>query len=253
MYTLNITNSFLNDAYIDYCDKVLEVRHFFDFIDILENSKELEIKGNKKISNEPISPFRIERNLIETIQSSGFLLLYNLIESTMTASIDAIYQTLQQLEVKYSSNNTELFIFTLSENLRKELLKQYSSIFSSEGIKEISSQKIHIFGTIINKGYNKKNLFNGNIDCAEINNIAMNRFGFKVRPLEGMPFNPQHILTIKTKRNELAHGAFTFNEVSRTLAIGELKKHFDSTIKLLDGVFSSIDCYLQNQKYLENP
>ncbi|WP_411911189.1 MAE_28990/MAE_18760 family HEPN-like nuclease [Acinetobacter baumannii] len=68
-----------------------------------------------------------------------------------------------------------------------------------------------------------------------------------------MPFNPQHILTIKTKRNELAHGAFTFNEVSRTLAIGELKKHFDSTIKLLDGVFSSIDCYLQNQKYLENP
>ncbi|HBM1136164.1 TPA: hypothetical protein LUC71_002912, partial [Acinetobacter baumannii] len=176
-----------------------------------------------------------------------------LIESTMTASIDAIYQTLQQLEVKYSSNNTELFIFTLSENLRKELLKQYSSIFSSEGIKEISSQKIHIFGTIINKGYNKKNLFNGNIDCAEINNIAMNRFGFKVRPLEGMPFNPQHILTIKTKRNELAHGAFTFNEVSRTLAIGELKKHFDSTIKLLDGVFSSIDCYLQNQKYLENP
>ncbi|EPK3299811.1 MAE_28990/MAE_18760 family HEPN-like nuclease, partial [Acinetobacter baumannii] len=129
MYTLNITNSFLNDAYIDYCDKVLEVRHFFDFIDILENSKELEIKGNKKISNEPISPFRIERNLIETIQSSGFLLLYNLIESTMTASIDAIYQTLQQLEVKYSSNNTELFIFTLSENLRKELLKQYSSIF----------------------------------------------------------------------------------------------------------------------------
>ncbi|MDC5220439.1 MAE_28990/MAE_18760 family HEPN-like nuclease [Acinetobacter baumannii] len=232
---------------------MLEVRHFFDFIDILENSKELEIKGNKKISNEPISPFRIERNLIETIQSSGFLLLYNLIESTMTASIDAIYQTLQQLEVKYSSNNTELFIFTLSENLRKELLKQYSSIFSSEGIKEISSQKIHIFGTIINKGYNKKNLFNGNIDCAEINNIAMNRFGFKVRPLEGMPFNPQHILTIKTKRNELAHGAFTFNEVSRTLAIGELKKHFDSTIKLLDGVFSSIDCYLQNQKYLENP
>lgn len=253
MYTLKITNSFLNDAYIDYCDKVQEVRHFFDFIDILENSKELEIKGNEKISNEPISPFRIERNLIETIQSSGFLLLYNLIESTMTATIDAIYQTLQQLEVKYSSNNTDLFIFSLSENLRKELLKQYSSIFSNEGIKEISSQKIHIFGTIINKGYNKKNLFNGNIDCAEINNIAMNRFGFKVRPLDGMPYNPQHILTIKTKRNELAHGAFTFNEVSRTLAIGELKKHFDSTIKLLDGVFSSIDCYLQNQKYLENP
>lgn len=251
MNILSISNPSLQNAYNDYLDKVEEVEYFFNFIDLLENSKNLEIQGKNKITNHEISPFIIERNLIETIQSSGFLLLYNLIESTMTASIDSIYQTLHHLEIQHHQHNPDLFIFTLKENLRKDLMKQYASIFSIEGIKEISTQKMHFFGTIINKGYDKKNLFNGNIDFAEIDNLSTSRFGFKVKPITGSPFNPQHILTIKTKRNELAHGAFTFNEVSKTLAIGELKSHFDSTIKLLNGVFQSVDYYLANQNYLE--
>lgn len=251
MNQLNITNGILNSAYFDFLAKVQEVETFFKLIDLLENTKNLEISGLEKINNNPINPFKVERSLIETIQSSGFLLLYNLIESTMTAAIDSIYQTLQRLEVQYHQSNTDLFIFTLREDLRKEFLKQYSSIFSNEGIKEISTQKTYIFGTLTNKGYNKKNLFNGNIDCAEINEISFKKFGFKVRPISGFPFDPEHILTIKTKRNELAHGALTFNEVSNSLAIGELRIHFDSTLRLLNGVFLSVDNYLINQRYLE--
>lgn len=251
MNNLNISNHYLNNAYNDYLDKFEEVENFFNFIDLLENSKHLNIQGVNKISNQNIPSFSIERNLIETIQSSGFLLLYNLIESTMTSTIDSIYQTLHQLEIQHHQQNTDLFIFTLKTNLRNELMKQYASIFSIESIKEISKQKVNFFGTIIDKGYDKKNLFNGNIDFSEINNVSSNRFGFKVQPISGLPFDTKHILTIKTKRNELAHGAFTFNEVSKTLAIGELRKHFDSTIKLLNGVFQSIDNYLINQNYLE--
>lgn len=249
MDALRISNSILESAYLDYRDKCDEVHNFFKFIDFLENSKNIEAQGADKISSSKVKVL-INKDLIETIQSSGFLLLYNLIESTMTAAIDAIYQNLQQLEQEHK-NSPNLFIFKLKEGLRKSLIKQYSGIFSIEGINNISSNKTSFFGSIINQGYDKKNLFNGNIDCAEITHIARNRFGFKVNPIPGSPYNTEHILDIKNKRNTLAHGSQTFREVSQLLALGELQNHFDSTIKLLEGVFASIDNYLTNEEYLE--
>lgn len=249
MNTLTISNPILGDAYLDYKDKCDEVHNFFKFINFLENTRNIKAEGSDKIDSSS-KEVEINGDLIETIQSSGFLLLYNLIESTMTAAIDAIYQNLQRLEQQHP-NSSNLFIFELKDSLRKSLIKQYSGIFSIEGIKKISSTKTSFFGSIINQGYDKKNLFNGNIDCAEIDDITRSRFGFKVRPVHGSPYDKQHILDIKNKRNTLAHGSQTFREVSQSLALGELQNHFESTIKLLDGVFSSIDYYLTNERYLE--
>ena len=249
MNNLIITNTILKNAYLDYLDKCTEVDDFFKLIDFLENTKNISAQGVDKITSVQ-KQIAIDKKLIETIQSSGFLLLYNLIESTMTAAIDSIYQNLQHLEQQHQ-NSPNLFIFELKENLRKSLIKQYAGIFSGDGIKEIAISKISFFGSIINQGYDKKNLFNGNIDCSEIDDITKNKFGFKVHPVAGQPYNAQHILSIINKRNTLAHGSQTFREVSSYLALGDLHKHFDSTIKLLDGVFLSIENYLVNQKYLE--
>jgi hypothetical protein len=249
MNNLTITNAILNNAYLDYVDKCAEVDNFFKLIDFLENTKNISASGADKISSEG-KQIAIDRSLIETIQSSSFLLLYNLIESTMTAAIDAIYQNLQHLEQQHQ-NTPNLFIFNLKKNLRKSLIKQYAGIFSIDGINDFSENKKSFFSSVINHGYDKKNLFNGNIDCSQIDDITRNKFGFKVFPFNGELYNSQHILSIKNKRNNLAHGSQTFTEVSQHLAVGELQKHFDSVIKLLNGVFSSIEHYLVNQKYLD--
>ncbi len=63
---------------------------------------------------------------------------------------------------------TPPFIFHLRESIRKHVLKQYGSIFSNDGIAEISSNRLSVFNTIIDKGYDRKSLFNGNIDYALI-------------------------------------------------------------------------------------
>jgi len=249
MNNLVITNPILNSAYLDYIDKCEEVNDFFTLIDFLESTKNISVMGNDKISAEE-KQIVLDRSLIGTIQSSSFLLLYNLIESTMTAAIDAIYKNLQHLEQQHQ-NVPNLFIFNLKENLRKSLIKQYAGIFSIEGIKVLSDNKRSFFSSVISNGYDKKNLFNGNIDYSQIDDIARNQFGFKVKPVNGNLYDTNHILAVKNKRNNLAHGSQTFTEVSQYLAVGELKQHLDSVINLLNGVFSSIENYLVNQSYLE--
>ena len=249
MNNLTITNAILNNAYLDYVDKCSEVTNFFNLVAFLENTKDISAKGLNKVSSEEKS-IVIDRPLIETIQSSSFLLLYNLIESTMTAAIDAIYQNLQHLEQQHQ-NTPNLFIFNLTKNLRKSLIKQYAGIFSIDGINDFTENIRSFFSSVINSGYDKKNLFNGNIDCSQIDDITRKKFGFKVLPFDGQLYDSQHILSIKNKRNNLAHGSQTFTEVSRYLAMGELKEHLESVINLLNGVFSSIENYLTNQKYLE--
>lgn len=154
MNNLVITNPILNSAYLDYIDKCKEVNDFFTLIDFLESTKNISVMGNDKISAEE-KQIVLDRSLIGTIQSSSFLLLYNLIESTMTAAIDAIYKNLQHLEQQHQ-NVPNLFIFNLKENLRKSLIKQYAGIFSIEGIKVLSDNKRSFFSSVISNGYDKK-------------------------------------------------------------------------------------------------
>lgn len=251
MAELTIRNLELLNAYIDYSDKLKDINDYLNLTNTLDALRAPLLIGKDTETQENIS-FPIERNLKKTLRSSMYLLLYNLIESTMTACIDAIYTTLKKLEIQHHTQHTDYFIFQLRESIRKHLLKQYGSIFSTDGVVEISNQKRSVFNTIIDKGYDKKDLFNGNIDFAVIKDEAK-KFGFNVRPLnppDGL-FNPVDILNIKTHRNILAHGAETFSECGNRLSIGEMTTKLHSTTNMLNAVFVAIDNYLVNESFYE--
>lgn len=252
MTTLSINNPDLLNAYIDYSDKLLDINDYLELINTLDDIKNPKLLGESITSNQLVS-LSIERNLKKTLRSSTYLLLYNLIESTMTACIDAIYSTLKKLEIQHHANqNTDYFIFQLRDSIRKHILKQYGSIFSNDGIIAISDNRLSVFNTIIDKGYDKKGLFNGNIDYSVIRDEAK-KFGFNVRPIDpptGL-FDPEDILNIKTNRNILAHGGETFSECGNRLSIGEMGKKFNSTINMLNAVFVAIDNYLVNESFYE--
>lgn len=252
MTVLSINNPDLLNAYIDYSDKLLDINDYLELINTLDDIKNPSLLGESITSNQSVS-LSIERNLKKTLRSSTYLLLYNLIESTMTACIDAIYSTLKKLEIQHQANqNTDYFIFQLRDSIRKHILKQYGSIFSNDGIITISDNRLSVFNTIIDKGYDKKGLFNGNIDYSVIRDEAK-KFGFNVRPIDppaGL-FDPEDILNIKTNRNILAHGGETFSECGNRLSIGEMSKKFDSTVNMLNAVFIAIDNYLVSESFYE--
>lgn len=149
MKHIRIHNDILRNAYLDYVDRHKNVSDFFNFVNFLENNKNISIKGEDKKESKSTF-FEIDKDLIRTIQSSGFLLLYNLIESTTTSAIDSIYETLSALEVKHQHDDLEQhflnpFIFKLNEKLRKTIIEQYAKSFSNKSISNILAQKEWLF------------------------------------------------------------------------------------------------------------
>ncbi|MHC5820466.1 MAG: MAE_28990/MAE_18760 family HEPN-like nuclease, partial [Nostoc sp.] len=85
---------------LDFNTRVQEVNKYFWFLEelITENTKlaVLEDSGDQKVK--PIDP-----ELAKTLKANGFLLLYNLVESTMRNAIEAIFDELSSNRISFDS------------------------------------------------------------------------------------------------------------------------------------------------------
>ncbi len=65
--------------------------------------------------------------------------------------------------------------------------------------------------------------------------------------------NGENILVVKSKRNDLAHGIKSFEEVGRDKTIEELLKIKEEVVEYLRQILENIRDYLDNEEYLESP
>ena len=88
----------------------------------------------------------------------------------------------------------------------------------------------------------------GNVDHKKIREIGEN-YGFAAP-------NPSvsvgYLLTIKDKRNKLAHGEITFADCGKGYTVQELKKHKNDTITYLQEFVQNVASYLENKSYLQS-
>ncbi|PIY11483.1 MAG: hypothetical protein COZ18_03940 [Flexibacter sp. CG_4_10_14_3_um_filter_32_15] len=117
----------------DYTNRVQEIDDYFEFVFIIDKSKAINLENpifkNDTILNntgfshlKQITNYTINNELKKTLKANAYLLLYNLIEGSMTAGIDAIFLAI---------NSSELKINFLKENIR-ELYLDYSMTRSDE-------------------------------------------------------------------------------------------------------------------------
>ncbi|MDT9340241.1 MAE_28990/MAE_18760 family HEPN-like nuclease [Trichodesmium erythraeum 21-75] len=131
----------------DFNELSEEVSKYFIFLQDLEQGKVKlikEIQGNNKAN-------KIDVELENTLKGSAYLLLYNLIESTMKNAIEAIFQELQEKDVSFDKIRPELKKIILVN------LKGRNPDKILEKIQDISLD-------IVSIGFNKEELFTGNID-----------------------------------------------------------------------------------------
>ena len=73
---------------LDFHTRVQEVNQYFEFLNgLIEKTTKLEVlgdNGEKKI-------IVIDPDIAKTLKANAFLLLYNLVESTMRNAIEAIF------------------------------------------------------------------------------------------------------------------------------------------------------------------
>ena len=223
----------------DFQKRKAETENYFEFLAIFDNDDtRLQYKKEEcGVITKKIQPqFRI------ILIANAFLILYNLIESTVRNSIIEIYTKIKDDKVSYEG---------LSENLKKIWIKQTTDNLK-EGNYRPETLRNYIFDLakdILNKEIiilSKENMdFSGNLDAQKIRNLA-DDIGFDISP------NGRNLVEIKNKRNRLAHGEQTFYDVGKDFTVNDLIDYKNETFEYLSDVIEKIEMFILDKKYTAN-
>jgi hypothetical protein len=224
----------MNTVLLDFNTRAQEVDDYFIFLHgLIKQTTKLAVAdsaGQDKIQS-------LNPEFAKTLKANGFLLLYNLVESTMRNAIVAIFDELKNQAISFAQLKPKIKMIVL-QNLKK---------CSPE---EIHLQINQISTDIITATFDGEKLFSGNVDARLIKEIAK-KYGFSYQTDFAKTKNGEKLVDIKDKRNDLAHGVKSFKEVGQGKTIEDLLEIKKEVIEYLRQILENIKTYLDNQEYLD--
>ncbi|WP_350642962.1 MAE_28990/MAE_18760 family HEPN-like nuclease [Psychrobacter sp. HY3-MNA-CIBAN-0198] len=263
--SLNISNIYLKAAYDIYLERLDEVKEYIEFINVLHNNlddNEIEyINRDSQVS----TSYRLSSTLEYTIYSSTYLMIYNLIESSANSIIYSIHENIDANGVKPHDLNSKLY---------RNFLRNFKNFLNEENILKLernrSTSEEEMLLKLLSESYTKEGFFNGNIDFRVLKKTAKD-YGFLIKPILGREFSAEDLLVVKSRRNKLAHGAYSFSECGKSVTFQEgqttfevfsingeensieintMNHIFQSVENVLDCMFLCLNDYLKDRKYL---
>jgi hypothetical protein len=209
----------------EFTDREREVTRYFAF---------LRSFADGEVSFTAQSFFRAtgERDeLFKTLKANGFLLLYNLVESALKNCIEAIFDELKLRAVSFDHCRAELRRIVLRNAKKRDVDKV---------IQDLSLISIDLaFAT-----FRKDELVSGNVDARLVRDFAAD-YGF-----EAPKGKSDGLLTVKTNRNDLAHGLKSFSEVGRDFDLQRLEDIMAEVTTFLRALLDSVANYITSKSYL---
>lgn len=177
-----------------------------------------------------------DKELNKILRSNLILMLYNLVESSISNAIEEIHNNMHVNNTTFDSLNTEL---------KKVLIKQLkNNINPYDFVISINNLAIDI----VKRCFQKRKISNGNIDNKTISKLGR-EYGFDVNTTYATTKNGKCLGEIRGRRNDLAHGTFSFTEIGKEYTIEDLERMKDETVNYLTEILSNINTYLTNQQY----
>lgn len=177
----------------------------------------------------------IDSELNKILKANGFILLYNLLEATIRNTIRAIGDKISDEELKYQD---------FSDKLKR--------LWVNHTFKDVEkhTDKHRLISPILHKIVNNEFLrfeeesvsISGNIDAQKVREIAK-RLGYR-EPKDG-----SELLTIKEKRNQLAHGEKTFSEIGRDFSVKQLMEMKKALTSFIEEVLINVQDFIDHRKY----
>ncbi|MDZ7992312.1 MAG: MAE_28990/MAE_18760 family HEPN-like nuclease [Nostoc sp. EfeVER01] len=218
----------------DFDDRAQEVSRYFLFLKNLEQGSIKLSMGNAKNTKTK----SINNDLEKTLKATGFLLLYNLVESTMRNAITTIFDEFQNKNISFDD---------ATNKIKKIIIKNFKDNNSTDTLLQNIN---NISCDIISSSFDKEKLFSGNIDARKIRQTS-EMYGFSCTTNSKKTKDGSDLLTVKTNRNDLAHGFKSFEEVGRDATADELLEIQKRVISYLKGILENIESYLSNKEYLK--
>jgi MAE_28990/MAE_18760-like HEPN len=220
---------------LDFNTRVQEINEYFLFLESLVNeTTKLVVLGSSNVPNIRA----IDPDLAKTLKANGFLLLYNLVESSMRNAIEAIFDELKSKKIPFDS-------------IRLEIKRVVLQNFKSRSPDDVHTRIKDISIDIITAGFKSRELFSGNIDQGEIAKTAR-KYGFSCDTDYSKTKHGKNLADIMRNRNDLAHGNKSFSEVGKDTSIVDLLKIKEEVIEYVRQILNNIERYLAAQEYLDS-
>jgi len=218
----------MNSVLIDFQTRSKEIEGYFQFVLRLAK-QELELQA--KAGTSTYSSHEHEE-LLKTFKATCYLLLYNLVESTMRNAVEAIFEELESKRASYDD---------CREELKREILKN----FKKRDMEKLLPKLLSLARDVVHETFERSETYSGNLDARTIR-LTAKRFGF-VEPAGNKFWMLQ---TVKDVRNDLAHGVKSFADVGRNASPSDLEEARTQTVAILTETLQNIEVYVKQQQYL---
>ncbi len=230
-----------------YDERKDEIEKFIDLIKFLEKTEQDKMDGCSRFDDF----FHCEdgvtlsyQSLINILKSNLALMMYNLIEFTVSNLMECIYDRIRTNNLSYTDVNDlikKLWAKTILKTTNDPNANFYTFVKKNE----------EIIGKIINKSVielkSRDTLPAGNLDGATIRD-TFEKHGITVNT-RSLNYRPDILTSIKDKRNSLAHGSVSFVEALRDDSISDIEGNKKFIVNFLEEIINDVSNYILNEDY----
>jgi MAE_28990/MAE_18760-like HEPN len=180
-------------------------------------------------------------DLKQILLANTFLLLYNLVECTMSGALEAIYKDIKNQKIPYDKIKLNIQEEIIN-NIRKNV--PTSDIVKVKAINDIALD-------ILDHHTQRDKFFSGSVDAKSIKEYSQ-KYGFSSNTVKRDTRDGINLLTIKNKRNHLAHGVISFKECGQDRSIVEMEEIKNQSLLYIQQILNNINDFVKNKKYLKS-
>lgn len=180
--------------------------------------------------------------LFKIMKSNFILMLYNLVESTVSTGMLEIYESIKNESCTYKNMVQELQTIWRDAKVKQVYSSSTELKTYTNRVKEIVDDITTSAPFVLEKGMLN---INGNLNAGRIKHICDDH---KIR--YSVVDDDNKLEEVRRKRNSLAHGDESFSQCARDLTLSDLESIKDIIINFLQGIIQGMEDYCDNKKYL---
>jgi hypothetical protein len=223
----------------DFEDNKLEVGKYFDFLKHIEDGGIYLSNGSKSIL------FEIDVELINILKANAFLLLYNLVESTIRNALWDVHQAVRNDRVSYKNLILDIKKVLIDKKVRAEFKTKEDTL--TEQIYKIIELTFDDYSSLFPLNKAQISFEGGNLHLRLIQE-TFGKYG-----ITGL--NERHtdqveaFKSTKRNRNYLAHGEKSFKDCGKDYGYIDLLKDKDEIIDFLDKALFLVENFINQRAY----
>ena len=231
-----------------YDSRKKEIEDFLELMEFLESKENDREDGISKFSRffypQEGGIHLTYQALINILKSNVSLMIYNIIEYTVSNLIDSIYDEIRMNHLSYVDVNE-----SIKALWRKTILKSVND--PNANFSTFLRKNEEIIASILNHSaldmYSRNTLPGGNLVGVSIKE-TFELHGIQVKT-SSQNYRPDILEGIKENRNNLAHGSVSFVEAVREDSISDIKRNETIVAAFLDELIVTVSAYIEEQKY----